>query len=199
MKNLLIVCILMGFVAAPVSLLSAEDVEALKIKGEDLSRIEFPVPDLKPDREYLGLPGTGSFRLPQIAGSLLVIEIFSMYCPYCQAEAERVNILHKMIQNDPTLKGKVKLIGIGSGNTPFEVSFFRKKYQVPFPLFHDEKKNVQKCANKTIRTPTFVTVGIHGASAFNILDIHVGKIADLKEFLKSVSRQLEWFSKIDAK
>ena len=191
MRHLLILCILVGLSATSASLLSAEDAEALKIKGEDLSRIEFPVPDLKPDREYLGLPGTGSFRLPQIAGNLLIIEIFSMYCPYCQAEAERVNILHKMIRNDPALKGKVKLIGIGSGNTPFEVNFFRKKYQVSFPLFHDEKKNVQKCANKTIRTPTFVTVRIDGGSTFSILEIHVGKIADLKGFVKSVSRHLK--------
>ena len=49
-----------------------------------------------------------------------------------------MNELYQAIQKRKDLKNKVKLIGIGTGNTPFEIDFFRKKYEVPFPLFDDE-------------------------------------------------------------
>jgi len=189
MRKLLVLCI-----AAGIGLMGncavAEEVSPLKIRGTDLGRLELPIPDLKGDRESLGLLGTGSFRLPQIKADLLIVEVFSMYCPYCQAEAENVNSLYEMIRKNPGLRNRVKLIGIGTGNTPFEVNFFKKKFKVPFPLIPDENMAIQKCANKTIRTPTFVTIRVGEKGSFKILDTHVGKIENLEKFLESVSQKL---------
>ena len=75
---------------------------------------------------------------------MVIIEIFSMYCPYCQKDAPGINELYQLIENDPDLKNKVKLIGIGAGNTPFEVGVLQKNLRGSLPPlpgsgFHDSQ------------------------------------------------------------
>ena len=105
--------------------------------GEPLPSFSLPMPENPDQKAYLGLSGKNTFGISQINASIVIIEIFSMYCPHCQREAPLVNRLYERIQRSPELKEKVKLIGIGVGNSPFEVNVFRKRYKIPFPLFPD--------------------------------------------------------------
>lgn len=100
-------------------------------KGENLPVLNLPVPKNPTEKSYLGLSGDGFFKIPQIKARVVIVEIYSMYCPYCQKDAPGVNDLCQRIENNPDLKNKVKLIGIGAGNTPFEVETYRKTYRVP--------------------------------------------------------------------
>jgi peroxiredoxin len=81
--------------------------------------------------------GGNIFKINQIKSKVVIIEIFSMYCPYCQAEATNINNLNQLIENNPAYKDKIKIIGIGAGNTPFEVGTFKRKYTIAFPLVPD--------------------------------------------------------------
>ena len=111
-----------------------------------------------------------------------------MYCPICQREAPVVNELHGLIEKDILLRKNVRLIGIGIGNTPFEVEVYRKKFKVLFPLFADDTFQLQKVSKDQFRTPTFIVAWIGPSAALKILDVRVGPIKDLAKYLENVKK-----------
>jgi peroxiredoxin len=129
-------------------------------KGGVLPDITLSAPKNPSHRNYLGLPDETSFKIPRIKAAVVIIEIFSMYCPYCQREAPEINRLYSIIENDPALKDKIKVIGIGTGNSSFEVDVFRDTYSVPFPLIADEDYSVHKSFGE-VRTPYFMGIKIN--------------------------------------
>lgn len=147
--------------------------------------LELAGPMAPPAAAYLGLAGgEGPFRLSQVQAEFLLVEVFSMYCPYCQAEAKNVNALFALLQKSPAA-GKVRMLGIGAGNTPFEVDFFRDKYAVPFPLFPDAEFACHKALNGP-GTPYFMLLKADGAGAFTVLHSHLGPFGDPGRFLDTV-------------
>ena len=128
-------------------------------KGEPFPALMLPDPKSAEDKNYLGLSGTGAFKISQVKGQAVLIEIFSMYCPYCQKDAPGINELFQAIEKDPELKGRIKIIGIGAGNSAYEVGVYKKTYNVPFPLIPDERFALHKALGET-RTPYFILVRI---------------------------------------
>ena len=155
------------------------------VKGEVLSAITLPIPQSPDARGYLGLSGKGSFTIPQIKAEVVIVEIFSMYCPYCQREAPKVNELYRAIERDPNLKGKIKVIGIGAGNSLYEVGIFKKTYQIPFPLLPDEDFSIHKACGE-VRTPYFIAVKIHANGSLAVFYSKLGGFEDSAQFLKSI-------------
>jgi hypothetical protein len=151
-----------------------------------LSDIVLEAPEDQAARDYLGIRETETFTLPQVAAKTLIIEVFSMYCPHCQGDAPEVNKLYQLIQKDPALKDKIKMLGIGTGNTTFEVNLFKKKFHVPFPLFPDEDFALQKACSQKIRTPLFIVVKPESKGGLKPLILHVGKIDDADKFLQRI-------------
>lgn len=68
-----------------------------------------------------------------------------------------MNEFYQAIEQREDLKGKMKIIGIGIGNTPADVQYFKEKYKVPFPLFSDEDKSLYTALGKP-RAPYFIGV-----------------------------------------
>lgn len=159
-------------------------------KGGVLPEFVLPVPENTEHQNYLGLSGKSSFMIPQIKAEAVIIEIFSMYCPHCQREAPAVNELYRTIEKDAALKGKVKLIGIGAGNSAFEVDFFRKKYEVPFPLFSDGDFSLHKKTGE-VRTPYFIVLKINADGSHTICYSTLGGIEKPGEFLEMIRRQIK--------
>lgn len=92
------------------------------------------MPENESNREYLGLCGKQeTTTLGRIGAEVLIVEIFSMYCPHCQKHAPKANELFHAIEGSDKYRGRIKLIGIGVGNSAFEVDIFRQKYAPPFP------------------------------------------------------------------
>jgi peroxiredoxin len=154
-------------------------------KGETLPLINLPVPKNGEERNYLGLSGGGLFRIPQIKARAVIVELFSMYCPFCQKDAPRVNELYRLIESNPVLKNKIKLIGIGVGNSPYEVEVFKKTYDIPFPLFPDKDFVIHKVCGE-VRTPYYMVVKINEDRTHQIVHTQLGNYPGAEPFLEVV-------------
>jgi thiol-disulfide isomerase/thioredoxin len=185
--------ILLYLIAVVVSLLFL-DTQSFGFKtpqnGDVLPDIEIPVPNNKAEKDYLGIAGGQFFQIPQIKASVVIIEIFSMYCPYCQREAPEVNRLYTLIENNPGLRGKIKLIGLGTGNTAFEVEVFKKNYTVPFPLFPDEAFTFHERFG-AVRTPYFIGLKINADQSHQVFYSKLGGFGRAEEFLKLIVQSSE--------
>lgn len=95
--------------------------------------------------------------LSDVDARYVLVEVFNMYCPHCQREAPTVNELHTLLGSMNDEMPAVALIGIGVGNSQFEVDVFRRKYEVTFPLFIDPDYEAYAAVGK-VGTPYFFLV-----------------------------------------
>jgi peroxiredoxin len=178
-RVLLCALLTLGLLTAAVS--AADNPIAV---GSPLPDFTLPAPEDSAHRAYLGLSSAEPFKIPQINAKIVIIEIFSMYCPHCQREAPTINTFYEKIKNTPKFKDSVKLIGIGAGNSAFEVDFFRKKYGIPFPLFPDSDFSIHKITGE-VRTPYFIGVKIANGTA-TIYYSQLGGPDDSHQFLEKL-------------
>ena len=159
--------------------------------GGELPDFELTIPADVNDMAYLNLPGgmlafgRGAFKVPQIKAPVVILQVFSMYCPHCQDDAPNVNALYKLIDNNPATKGKVKIIGIGAGNNPYEVGLFKKHYQIPFPLFTDADFSIHKKLGE-VRTPYFIVIRNQPDGSHKVVYSHLASFGDPNQFLNNV-------------
>lgn len=115
--------------------------------------------ELSPEHQrHLGFAGPAPRRLSEIKADTVILVAFSMYCPHCQREAPALNELNALIQSRG-LADEVKLIGVGIGNSDFEVQVFRDKYATTFPLFSDPDFKVNKDIGE-VGTPFFYVLAM---------------------------------------
>jgi thiol-disulfide isomerase/thioredoxin len=156
--------------------------------GDVFPEITLPVPKQSNDKAYLGITDAEDFTITQIKAPVIIIEIFSMYCPFCQKEAPLINELYELVQSKSVLKDKIKIIGIGAGNTQFEVDFFKSEYSIPFPLFPDESFSVHKAVGE-VRTPYFFALQIRPDGSNEIIYSKAGSIHDPRAFLELIVKE----------
>jgi len=90
--------------------------------------------------------------------------------------------LYRQIENNPDLKDKIKLIGIGVGNNVLEAEVFKQTYNVPFPIFPDENYEIHQALGE-IRTPFFIALKKNGDGYQEIVHTHLGGLTDVRAFL----------------
>lgn len=180
MKRVLLLAALLLLVSA--GLLCADQLKYSK----EIGTVKLNVPEDQALRKYLGIKEKeGQFFIPQIRQGILIIEIFNMYCPHCQQYAPKVNELYTRINTRPDTKGRVIMLGIGVGNSPYEVNIFRKKYNVAFPLFDDK---AYSAANRLegVLTPHFFGVTLDGKGGYKVFYSQNGGFENADEFLNNL-------------
>jgi thiol-disulfide isomerase/thioredoxin len=149
--------------------------------GSIFPDLTLPFPQKFEEREYLKVED-GPFKLSQIRSDVLIIEIFSMYCPFCQKEAPNVNALLKAIAAKPALRSRIKLIGIGAGNSAFEVNAFRNLYRIEYALLPDENLSLHKKLGE-VMTPYFFVLWNKPEGRREVIYSKVGSFGDPQAFL----------------
>jgi thiol-disulfide isomerase/thioredoxin len=154
--------------------------------GDGLAQMTLTSPAEPGQRDDLGLTGEAPFDLSEIRAELLLIEVFSMYCPYCQAEAPEVNRLYERVREMPGLGERLRMIGIGAGNSAFEVEVFRKKYDVPFPLFPDPDFTIHKKLGE-VGTPFFILARKQDqGGGWKVLHTRAGSLNGSERYLEEI-------------
>ena len=108
-----------------------------------------------------------------------------MYCPHCQRSAPFVNDLFQSIQGRTDLKQKIKIIGIGIGNSTYEVDLFKNKYGILFPLFPDQDSAISRLLGVS-STPTFIGAKINHDGTTEQFYFTSGELTDAAHFLSEI-------------
>jgi len=142
-------------------------------------------PKTEMERAYLGLTGSRSFTLQQIKSQVVIVELYSFYCPHCQRIVPIVEEVYKTIQNNPKLVDKIKIIGIGIGDRQFEVDKFREKFKVSFPLFADP--NMEVAGKLGVRaTPYFIVAKRNEKGILEKFYVYPGPIESAPQFIADI-------------
>jgi len=155
------------------------------VSSDPIATVKLPVSGNPDERKYLGLSGKHFFTIPQIKADIIVIEIFSLYCPQCQTAAPEVNALYQMIEEISHLKGRVKIIGVGAGNSILEVNTFKEKHRVPFPLFPDQDFAIHKLLGE-VRTPYFIIAKLDKNRTCRVIHAKEGPFGEAENFLQQI-------------
>ncbi|MGO8942505.1 MAG: peroxiredoxin family protein [Syntrophobacteraceae bacterium] len=183
MKLLAIPAALLFLLCASQYRLPALFAGATPAEGEMFPNVKLPLPEEMHDRQYLKV-AKGPFLLSQIHSKVLIVQIFSMYCPHCQKEAPNVNELFNAIKARPKLKSRIKMLGIGAGNSSFEVNAFRDHYNIQFALVPDADLTVCNPLSPS-GTPYFFVLW-KKPGGWQVVYSKAGTIGDPKAFLEMI-------------
>lgn len=147
------------------------------------TRLSLPTPTNPDHLSYLGLNSNHQeFLINDIQAEILIIDCFDLYCPSCQRGASKINELYNLITQS-NLQSRIKLIGLGLGNTPLEVDTFRKKYDIQFPLFPDRTSTVARQFGE-VRIPGLLV--IRPGNKPQVLHRKAGILRDPQELLNHI-------------
>ncbi|MGA9477128.1 MAG: TlpA disulfide reductase family protein [Desulfobacterales bacterium] len=158
--------------------------------GDVLPDIKLPVPKDGRLQEYLGVSGAGLFSVNQIKADIVIIKLFSVYCPLCHKDAPKMNQLYAKIESSAELKGRLKLIAIGAGNSIQQVAQFKEEYGLKFPVFADGDGSIHRQLG-SVKFPYYMGVKLDGGHTARIFYARLGQIQDTDTVLQSILRTSE--------
>lgn len=181
----LILLILLALCLLPPTIATAASGEK-----ELLPSLTLVVPDNEEYRKYLGLTGApgDTFTIEDIEADVLLIELFSMYCPFCQEEAPNVNALYEAMREFSKPDFTVKIIGLGANNSAFEVDHFRNTYDVRFPLFPDQDMHMYNALGGK-GTPGFIGCRREANNQYSIILRQSGGFYHVEDFFNELLRK----------
>ncbi len=127
-----------------------------------------------PFKNYLGLRDSETFTLNEVKADLIVVEVMNMYCHSCRAKAPVNNRLFSLIQADPELKDRLKMLAIAVGSTERSIQPFRDEFESGYPIIPDPEFKVYKAIGGGGVPRTFYVRNKAGKQRGGIAGIHAG-------------------------
>jgi thiol-disulfide isomerase/thioredoxin len=141
---------------------------------------------IEADTAYLqpGQLAGRTFAISQIKARIVIIEVFTIYCPHCQQEAPLVNKLYEFIKSNK-LDREIKIIGVGYESSDFGLKVFRFTYGIQFPLFSDLQGATCKVLGAE-SMPSYYVVRLDKKSCAKIVYATVKSLTSPDDFLDKV-------------
>ena len=157
----------------------------LPASGGTFPKLRLTILDGQQDRTYLGLaPGTEFFQLDALKAQYILIELYSELCFACCQAVPELNRLLDLIKKEPSLAGRLKMIGIGVGNLKRDVHRFRREKNIGFPLFSDQSRDLHKSLGEPA-LPVIYLVRLAQTSP-RIVSVEQGPFISAQALLKRV-------------
>ncbi len=157
--------------------------------GNKFPLTELVTPSEKVYRDYLGLPEKPIFYLNDVKAEVLIVEFLNKYCYHCQKQAYVMDRIYRTIKRDPSLNGRVKMIGIGVGNNKTELDHFRQEKRIPFPLIPDKDFVAFESIGWPDGTP-FTLIAKKEKGVFVVEDTHLGMIENRQAYMDTLHQIL---------
>lgn len=139
------------------------------------------------DRDYLQITHVQrTFTLEDVHSDYIFIEIYNELCSACVNEIKTYKALYRMLLEDPFLREKVKMMGIGAGSKKRNAAKFRKQKNISFPLFADEKREIFECLGKPVLPVSYLVQRQAGKRKIRLIQSgHIGNAEKLLAEIKS--------------
>jgi len=149
-------CLLLFFVSPSVLFCAVPTPPTTVLRsGDPLPQLSFENNLTPEEKKYLGIGGRKTFSLDEIKAQLILIEYFNTNCAHCISSIPIFNETYQTIEQDPIIKGKIKIVAIGVGNTQMEMDEHKKHYGIPYPLLTDTEFEAHKAVGEP-RVPFIV-------------------------------------------
>lgn len=156
-------------------------------------QLDMPALDAPDEYAYLGIDdrSAGEISFSDLTEKVLIFDVFSMYCPHCQADAPQVSRLYQLIEEEG-LSDLIKVIGIANRNSFFEATIFKEKYDIPFPIIADKHLLLSKqLVRKPVGTPFYVVVYIDTDGYGHVFYTRAGSLGEPQRFLDILKKRLK--------
>ena len=143
------------------------------------------------DSAYLGIEGGAQLKVSDIKADLIMVEVMSVFCGVCQRMADVFNEVYALVEADPEMKGRVKMLGISLGDIESDVKAFREGLKVPYPIIPDPKSVAHgEIGNKYTPFTVFVRQGVDGKHGL-VVKTHETPNDNAKEIVAEIRAYLK--------
>ncbi len=183
--NILCMTILIYFIFACFPSSEVTDAQSVEPISAGMTIPEFLLepPGSDKVKEYLGLKDSKPFFVSHVSAKIIILEIFSFYCPHCRLQAPVLNKTFTFIQQDSELSEGIKMMGICAGGDKEKVDKWRTTLHVLFPLFTDPETTIwQKLGKPGVPCTLILT------NSGKVLAAHYGAVEDTENFFRQIKQ-----------
>jgi hypothetical protein len=149
-------------------------------------------------RAYLGLGEAEVFTIGAVHGDLVFVEFFNSSCYACALMAPVMDEVWRKVDASLGLRGRVRFVGIGVGNTPEQVREFHDRYDTPFPMIADPEFSTFDALGTIEGTPYLMLLR-RGADGSLTARAQVGHVSQASAVVAAIEASLADVPPVDAK